>query len=417
MNVEVLAVGTELLLGQIVNSNAAHIGARLAEFGLDHFRQGVVGDNLERLSEAISEATRRADALILTGGLGPTQDDLTREALCAVAGVPMRHSEEYEDRLRDMWARRGRQMPASNLRQAQFPEGAEMLPNAKGTAPGLKMRIGSCLVFALPGVPQEMEPMLDRFVLPSLVHEGGGERGVIVSRLLRTWGESESRVAELLADIYSGSTNPTVAFLASGGEIKVRLTARAADTAAASQAIGPVEAEVRHRLGSIVFGADDETVEQIVMEGCRSRGWRLATAESMTGGLVAAALTSIAGASSVFAGSVVAYTSEAKEVVLGVPAALLDEHGQVSPEAALAMADGAAGRFGVDVALAVTGVAGPGALEREPGTVVIAVRTPEGARARVITLPGDRERVRAYATTAALHHARLAVVGSWWPEA
>ncbi|HUG74333.1 MAG TPA: competence/damage-inducible protein A [Acidimicrobiia bacterium] len=409
MNVEVLAVGTELLLGQIINTNGAHIGARLAEFGIDHYRQAVVGDNLERLTDAIGEAAVRADALIVTGGLGPTQDDLTREALCAAAGVEMRRSEEQEDALRDLWARRGRQMPASNLRQAQYPDGAEMLSNRKGTAPGLRMRIGSCLVFALPGVPEEMETMLDEFVLPTLVGENQGERGVIVSRLLRTWGESESRIAELLADIYSGSTNPTLAFLASGGEIKLRLTARAADAAAADAAIEPMEAEIRGRLGALVFGADDQTIETIVLDACRRRGWRMATAESMTSGLVAVALTMVPGASEVFAGAIVAYTASVKETALGVPASLIAEHGQVSAEVALAMADGAVDRLGVEVAVAVTGAAGPDPLDREPGTVVIAVRTPEATRTRELVLPGDRERVRTYATTAALHQVRLAL--------
>jgi nicotinamide-nucleotide amidase len=409
VNVEVLAVGTELLLGQIINSNGAHIGARLAEFGLDHYRQSVVGDNLERLTEAIGEAAGRSDALIITGGLGPTQDDLTREALCAAAGVEMRHSEEHEDALRDLWARRGRQMPVTNLRQAQYPDGAEMLPNGKGTAPGLRVRIGSCLVFALPGVPEEMESMLDEFVLPALVGEDKGERGVIVSRLLRTWGESESRIAELLADIYSGSTNPTLAFLASSGEIKLRLTARATDAAAASAAIEPMEAEIRGRLGALVFGADAETIETIVLDECRRHGWLLGTAESMTGGLIAGSLTAVPGSSEVFAGAIVAYTAFAKESALRVPARLIAEHGQVSAEVALAMADGVVDRLGVEVAVSVTGVAGPDPLGREPGTVVIAVRTPEVSRTSELVLPGDRERVRTYATTGALHQVRLAL--------
>jgi nicotinamide-nucleotide amidase len=282
-----------------------------------------------------------------------------------------------------------------------------MLPNEKGTAPGLSMRIGSCLVFALPGVPQEMGPMLDEFVLPTLLSEDQGDRGVIVSRLLRTWGESESRIAELLADIYSGSTNPTLAFLASGGEIKLRLTARAADTPTAGAVIEPMEAEIRGRLGALVFGADEETIETIVLDECRRRGWFLATAESMTGGLVAASLTAVPGSSEVFAGAIVAYTASAKESALGVPARLIAEHGQVSAEVALAMADGVVDRLGVEVAVAVTGVAGPDPLDREPGTVVIAVRTPEASRTRELVLPGDRERVRTYATTAALHQVRL----------
>ncbi|MDP2624001.1 MAG: CinA family nicotinamide mononucleotide deamidase-related protein, partial [Actinomycetota bacterium] len=245
MIVEVLAVGTELLLGQIVNGNGAEIGASLADAGLDHYRQVVVGDNLARLTSAIAEAVSRADALVITGGLGPTQDDLTREAMAAAAGVGMAFSDDEAEHLRELWARRGREMPETNLRQAEHPEGADMIANAKGTAPGLQMRIGSCWVFALPGVPQEMRPMLHSHVIPFLVEACGEGRGVIVSRLLRTWGESESRIAELLADVYEASTNPTLAYLAGGGEIKLRLSARAGTRDDADRLIDPLDQEIR----------------------------------------------------------------------------------------------------------------------------------------------------------------------------
>ena len=414
MRVEVLAVGTELLLGQVVNSNAAVIGTRLAEAGLDHYRQSVVGDNLGRITEVLAEACSRADALIITGGLGPTQDDLTREALQAVAGVKMAFSEEYAARLGDWWRRRGREMPASNLRQAEYPVGAVLIPNERGSAPGLEMRIGSCRVFALPGVPQEMVPMLERHVVPSLLEAVGEQGTVIVSRLLRTWGEPESALAERLDDLYEGGTNPTLAFLASAGEIKLRLTARAHTREAAVAAIAPVEEEIRSRLGPLVFGVDDEMVEAVVLQMCRDKGWRLATAESVTGGLVAAALTAVPGASEVFTGSVVAYSPSAKEDLLGVGPELIGEAGQVSEEVAVSMAEGAARRFGVEAAVAVTGSAGPEPLEEPPGTVVVGVVTPEDGRARTLHLPGDRERVRAYAATAALHLLRLGVSGAWW---
>lgn len=413
MRVEILAVGTELLLGQIVNGNAATIGQRLAGAGLDHFRQTVVGDNVGRIADAISEAAGRADALVITGGIGPTQDDLTREALCAAAGVEMVQSEEYAAHLREWWARRGREMPASNLRQAQHPAGAVLIPNARGTAPGLRLRIGSCWVFAFPGVPEEMLPMLEEHAVPFLVGEAG-EGGVLVSRLLRTWGESESRVAEIVADLYDGSANPTLAFLASGGEIKVRLTARAASTAEAEVLIAPVEAEIRGRLGRLVFSSDAETVERIVLASCARRQWGVATAESVTGGLVAAALTGVPGASAVVRGAVVAYTAEAKHRVLGVPEDLMERHGLVSEETAAAMARGAQQVLGAEVALGVTGSAGPDALEQPPGTVAFAVATPEDVRTRTMRFPGDRERVRAYATTAGLHLIRLGVTGEWW---
>jgi nicotinamide-nucleotide amidase len=413
VNVEVLAVGTELLLGQIVNGNAAEIGDRLASRGLDHYRQTVVGDNVERITAAIREAAGRADALIITGGIGPTQDDLTREALCAAGGVAMEFSQKYADHLRAWWELRGREMPASNLRQAEHPAGAELIPNPKGTAPGLRMRIGECWVFALPGVPQEMLPMVDDHVLPHLVAEAGGD-GVIVSRLLRTWGESESRIAEIVGDLYDGHTNPTLAFLASGGEIKLRITARAVDPAAADRLIAPLEDEIRRRLGRLVFAAGDDTIERVVLRLCAERRWSLATAESATGGLVAAALTAVPGSSAVVRGGVVAYHPDLKTGTLGVSLETVARFGLVSAETALEMAAGARRVLAADVAVAVTGSAGPDPLEQPAGTMVIAVATPEGSQARVSRWPGDRERVRVYTTTAALHLLRLGITGEWW---
>jgi len=414
MNVEVLAVGTELLLGQIVNGNAADLGGRLAAAGLDHYRQGVVGDNIVRITAAITEAVGRADALIITGGIGPTQDDLTREAICAAAGVPMDFAADYADHLRRWWQARGREMPATNLRQAEHPRGAELIPNAKGTAPGLRLRVGECWVFALPGVPQEMLPMVDEHVIPFLLGQAGVEGGVLVSQMLRTWGESESRIAEIVGDLYDTNTNPTLAFLASGGEIKLRVTARAATPAAAADLIAPVEAEIRRRLGRLVFATGADTIERIVLRLCAERGWTLATAESATGGLVSAALTSVPGSSEVVRGGIVAYHPELKTGLLGVDPAILDGFGLVSAETALAMAAGARRALGADVAVAVTGSAGPDALEQPVGTMVIAVETPEGSRARVSRSPGDRERVRVYTTTAALHLLRLGLTGEWW---
>lgn len=410
MIVETLAVGTELLLGQIVNRNAASIGLRLAENGLDHYHQAVVGDNVERIAEAIRRAASRSNALIITGGIGPTQDDLTRDALCAAAGVGMTFDRDYADRLRDYWESRGRTMPESNLRQAECPEGADMMPNPKGTAPGLRMRIDGCWVFAVPGVPAEMTTMVDDHVIPFL-REEAGESGVVVSRLLRSWGESESRVSDLLADLYDDTTNPTIAFLASAGEIKVRITAKAATEEAAAALIEPVEAEVRRRIGRRIFGADDETVETVLFSLLEERGWTIGTAESATGGLVAARITAVPGSSAHFVGGVVAYSAEVKQTALDVPADVIAEHGLVSEAVAVAMADGGAKRLDADVVIAVTGSAGPDPLEARPGTMVIAVHTPEATVARTLYLPGDRERVRAYAATAGLHLTRLALLG------
>ncbi len=415
MRVDVLAVGTELLLGQIVNTNASQIGERLAASGLDHFHQAVVGDNLERVATAIEEGCARSDALIITGGIGPTRDDLTREALCVAAGTPMGFDEDYATRLRDYWEARGRPMPDSNLRQAQVPLGAELIDNPKGTAPGLRMRLGDTWVFSLPGVPAEMLPMLEDDVLPFLRGEAGADSGVVVSRILRTWGESESKIGEMLEELFESAENPTLAFLASAGEIKVRLTAKAATRDEAVALIEPVEAEVRATLGSRVFGADDETVELVLLELLRNHRWSLGSAESMTGGLIAGRITAISGASDTYRGTIVAYDSAEKESLLSVPRELVESHGVVSEGVARAMAEGAASRLNVDVTVAVTGAAGPEPHGgREVGIAVIAVKTPESLQAKTLRLPGDRERIRTFGTTAALHLTRMSLQGVSW---
>ena len=409
MIVEVIAVGTELLLGQIVNSNAATIGAALAERGLDANYQQVVGDNRARVAAAIDLAMSRADAVIMTGGIGPTQDDLTREALCDATDRHLVFSEEYAERLSDWWRRRGRTMPESNLRQAYHPDGAELLTNPKGTAPGLVLEHDSTLIFCIPGVPAEMEYLLLTEVIPRITAAAGDE-SVLVNRLIRTWGRSESDVAELLDDLYSGSTNPSVAFLASQGEIKIRISAKANSRESAIGLIEPVENEVRARLGDAVFGADQETMEAVVLNLLGSLGLTIGTAESMTGGLVAAALTSVPGASEVVRGGLVSYHSDLKHKLLGVT----DISMVVDIDTAEQMAKGARDLLGVDVAVSVTGSAGPDPLERSTGTVVVGVSTPEATRAKELHLPGDRERVRAYAVTSALQLTRLALLGKWW---
>lgn len=411
MIVEILAVGTELLLGQIANSNAMRIGACLADAGLDHYRQTVVGDNEERMADALTDACSRADAVVITGGLGPTRDDLTREAMARAAGVELIFDEDQADRLRERWDLRGRVMPESNLRQAQRPSGSTLIENSKGTAPGIRMRIGEAWIFALPGVPAEMMPMLETDVIPFLRR---GDESVLVSRLLRTWGESESAIGQRLDDLYDATTNPTVAFLASAGEIKIRITAKAPTSEAARDLITPVESIVRERLGSLVFGADAETIEMVVLRMLEERNWTLATAESVTGGLVAARLTSVPGSSRVFRGSIVAYARDVKESRLGVSPETIATHGVVSEPVGLAMAEGIRAALGTEVGVGVTGSAGPDPQEQPPGTVVIAVATPDGARVRTLHLPGDRERVRTYATTAALQLLRLSLSGIEW---
>jgi nicotinamide-nucleotide amidase len=407
--VEVIAVGTELLLGQIVNSNTSFMGAALAERGFDAHYQQTVGDNIERVAATINLALSRADAVIITGGIGPTQDDLTREAVCAATGLEMVYSEDYAKELEEWWARRGREMPPSNLRQAYHPAGAELLPNPRGTAPGLALEHMGRLIFCVPGVPAEMEHLITAEVLPRLIGHSDDQQ-VIVSRVIRTWGRPESEVAEMLDDLYIGSTNPSLAFLASASEIKVRITAKADDAAEAESLIEPMETEVRSRLGDSVFGTDDDTIERILFRLLSEAGYTIGTAESMTGGMVAARLTDLPGSSAVMRGGLVAYHPELKQRLLGVS----DVDEVVNVDTAMAMAVGARKLLEVDVAVAVTGSAGPDALEKPAGTVIIAVATPADVRGREIRFTGDRERVRTYGTTAALHLTRLALIGQWW---
>lgn len=412
MIVEAIAVGTELLLGQTVNTNAARIGSRLADAGFEHQFSSMVGDDQARMVVALRQAIGRADAVILTGGIGPTQDDMTREAICAATGRRMLFSDEYADRLRRWWESRGREMPESNLKQAEYPEGAELLDNPKGTAPAIQLVHDDTWIFALPGVPAELETLLDLHVIPALQSQTGDN--AVVSRVIRTYGESESRVGELLADLYDHDGNPSMAFLASAAEIKIRLTAKAATVEAAEALIAPVERAVRERMGRLVFGVDEDTIERIVLGLATERGWTIATAESATGGMVASRITAVPGASKVFRGAIVAYQEDVKQTNLGVTADLIETHGVVSEPVAMAMADGVAEALRADVGISVTGSAGPDPQERPVGTMVIAVHTPTKTMARTVSLPGDRERIRTYTTTGALQLARLAMSGEWW---
>jgi nicotinamide-nucleotide amidase len=398
---EVVAVGTELLLGQIVDTNSSWIGEQLALAGIDSLHQTKVGDNRERIRSTLELALSRADAVIVCGGLGPTQDDITREVIAEVMGVDLGLDPVIEDRIRAMFGSRGRDMPANNLRQALVPQGATTIPQQPGTAPGLICPVGDKVIYAVPGVPYEMQEMVEGTVIPDLQRRAG-VTAVIRSRVLRTWGQSESGLAEMLApriDELDQSGHCTLAFLASGMEgLKVRVTAKAA-TLEEAEAVLDAEVELLGGiLGELVFSAADEPMEQVVLGLLREQGLTMGTAESVTGGLIAARLTAIPGASDVFRGSVVSYASDVKHDVLGVPAGPV-----VSDDAAQAMAVGACRVLGCDVAVAVTGVAGPDEQEGVPvGTVHLAIAEGEHAQSLMIKLPGDRERIRQFATISVL---------------
>lgn len=407
MRAEVIGIGTEILLGQIPNTNAREISEGLADIGVDVLHHQVVGDNVRRIADALRLALERADAVILTGGLGPTGDDVTREGIAEALGLRLRYHDEIEEFLREKFRRFGRDMPESNLRQCDVPEGARYILPDRGTAPGLVLERDGKVVYAVPGVPAEMREMLTGAILPELRKVAG--ETTIASRTIKTAGMPEAQVAELLQDLFDSSDNPTVAYLAGSGEVRVRLTAKAASRTQALEAIAPVEEEVRRRLGSVVYGSDEDLLEEVIGRLLEDRGWRLACAESLTGGALGARLTEIAGASLWFAGSAVVYTKEAKHSVLGVPTEVLDGPGAVSEECARAMAEGARRLYGAEVAVSLTGVAGPDEEEgHPPGTIWLGVVTDQGERIRRVTAPGDRQGVRGWAVQAALivlrHH-------------
>ncbi|HZQ77215.1 MAG TPA: competence/damage-inducible protein A [Acidimicrobiia bacterium] len=412
MRCDVLAVGTELLLGQIVDTNSAWIGEQLAMAGIDSYLHVQVGDNQARMVAQLRALLADADAVIVCGGLGPTQDDITREAIAEVMGAPLERRDDLADAIREMFASRGRSMPASNLRQADVPKGGEPIPNPNGTAPGLLCPVNGKTVYAVPGVPHEMRHMVASAVIPHLL-ERSGERGTILSRSLKTWGTSESGLSEMISGRVDTQTNPTIAFLARGIEgLIVRISAKAGTREDAEALIDAEEALLREILGDLVFGVDDETMESVVSDLLRERGLSLGLAESLTGGLVGSRISDAPGSSEIFKGSIVSYATEVKRSVLGVTA----EH-VVSGECAVQMAEGARRVLGADVGLAVTGVAGPTEQEGQPvGTVWFGLampgREPEAVHAR---LPGNRLLVRQFSTISLLNLARLRLLGRSGP--
>ena len=412
MRVDVVAVGTELLLGQIVDTNSSWIGEQLAAHGFDSLLQVKVGDNFGRVESAFRRALADADAVIVCGGLGPTHDDLTRDAIAAVMAVELQMHDDIGDRIRAMFAARNRHMADNNLRQAMVPEGAIVIEQTRGTAPGLicPITIGgvSKVLYAVPGVPHEMKEMMERAILPDL-HARSGEQAVIVSRTLRTWGESESGLNERLDGVIAELDtvgNPTLAFLASGWEgLKVRLTAKAPTPEATTALLDSWTARVEAVVGEHVFGYDDETMESVVLDIMRTQGLTLGLAESVTGGLVAARLTGVAGASDVLRGCIVSYASAVKFDLLDV-----NEGPVVNEETARQMAIGARRVLGAGVGLALTGVAGPTEQDGQPvGTLCIGVAIGDDVMSTTTRLPGQREQMRQMAVITSLDYLRRAL--------
>jgi nicotinamide-nucleotide amidase len=404
MRCEVLAVGTELLLGQIVDTNGAWIGEQLAEAGIDSYEHRVIGDNQARIVGALRDLLSRADAVLVSGGLGPTQDDLTRDAIAEVMGAPLERRAELVEHIASMFRTRARDMPENNLRQADVPKGGDAIPNPIGTAPGLRCPVDGKVVYAVPGVPYEMQQMVHDHVLPDL-RRLAGDTATIVSRSLKTWGTSESALAEMIAARVDTQTNPTIAFLARGIEgLVVRITAKAPSEAEARAMVDAEERALREILGDLVFAVDDETMEQAVLSRLVRRGWTLGVAESLTGGLIGARVVDAVGASEAFLGSIASYGTEVKRTVLGVTAASV-----VTEEAAKQMAEGAKRVLGADVGIAATGVAGPTEQDGVPvGTVCFGFALPNAPTEAVTArLPGDRVRIRQFSTITLLNLLRM----------
>ena len=382
--VEVLCVGTELLLGDILNGNARWIAEQLAGLGLPHYRQTVVGDNKDRLVSAVREASQRCRVLVTTGGLGPTPDDLTTDALAAAFETPLEERPELWLEIQRKLSAGGRPVAPSNRSQAFLPRGAEVLPNPKGSAPGMIWSPRpDFTILTFPGVPSEMQAMWTETAVPWLQAHGGAT-GIFVSRQLRFSGIGESDLAERVADLLA-STNPTVAPYASLGDVKLRLTACAPSADAAAQMLVPLEAELRRRTGDHCYGVDEDSLASVVISLLKQQDQSLAVAESCTGGALAAALTTVAGSSSVFQGGVIAYSNAVKQGLLGVSTDLLMTHGAVSQPVVEAMALGARERLNCDWAIAVSGIAGPGggSAEKPVGLVHLALAGPHGCEAWV----------------------------------
>ncbi len=407
---ELIAVGTELLLGEIANTDAQVISRGLSGLGINVFYHTVVGDNPARLRQAVDIARSRADIIITTGGLGPTCDDLTKTVLAAAFGKELVYNEEAARRLEDYFARSGRPLTENNYQQAYLPQGCTPFQNNWGTAPGCGFACDGVRVVMLPGPPSECAPMFRQCALPYLADLADG---VIYSRSLRIFGRGESAVEALLRDRMNAMENPTLAPYAKEGEVELRLTARGDTEAAAQALIAPEEAALRAMLGDLVYGADEDSLEGVCLALLRERGLTLSAAESCTGGLVAQRITALPGASAVFKGGVVSYWSEVKAGVLGVPEDMLEEQGAVSAPVARAMARGVRALMGTDLAISVTGVAGPDRDERDNpvGLVYIGLAWDGGDYVREICNPGPRERIRRLAANHGFDLVRRKVLG------
>lgn len=412
MKAEIISIGSELTSGQNLDTNSQWLSQRLAEIGITVGWHTTIADDLEDNVAALRIATQRASLVIATGGLGPTQDDLTREALARLAGVELVFHEESFARIQQMFASRGRTMPERNRVQALFPAGAEPISNAHGTAPGIWMHVGQCFIAAMPGVPSEMHAMFQTQVKPRLLERSLGG-GVLVQRKINCFGSGESAVEQRLLDLTRRGHVPEVGITVSDATISLRILARAANRLEGQAQIEPVERIIRERLGDLVFGVEDEELQDSVLRLLAEKRRTLATAEGVTAGLVAQRLGQVPGASAWFRGGLVAYDNRLKVEMLAVPQALIDEHGAVSAAIAEAMAVGCRTRFQADLAVSTVGIAGPGggSAEKPVGLVFVGLAWDGGASTQNFSWIGTRAEVQSRTAKLALNQVRLRLLG------
>lgn len=409
MKAELVMIGTELLLGHTVDTNAAFLAQELAKLGIDLYYKSTVGDNWLRMLETLAQALSRSDVVITSGGLGATTDDLTREAIAAITNKPLKLNLEAVAAIEKYFHDRNRPMSDNNRKQAYLPSGSQMIPNHWGTAPGIICEVGEKCIICLPGVPGELKEMWSATVAPYLAKKGANS--VIISRTLKFVGIGEADLAQLVHEEIINQTNPTIAPYAGQGEVVLRVTAKAENTAAAQAMIQPVEERLKQILAPYYYGADQDTLETVVGNMLRERGETLATAESCTGGLIAHRITNVPGSSDYFNCGFVTYSNEAKIELLGVDPVLIQQYGAVSREVAIAMAEGACRQAGTSWGLAVTGIAGPGGATRDKpvGLVHIAVASAGDTIAKVYHFHGTREQIKFSTSQTALNLLRLAM--------
>lgn len=398
-------VGTELLLGQVVDTNASYLAERLAELGIDLYFKSTVGDNWLRISSVLAQALVRSDVVITSGGLGPTEDDITKEVAAAAMGEDLAESREAMDQLESVFRRMGRTMTERGRKQALLPESAQMIPNRTGTAPGMILCKGGKTVICLPGVPSEMKAMMEETVIPYLARRTAVEGGsVIKSKVLRFYGLGESLLEERARDIISAQTNPTIAPYVGQAEVSLRITAKAPFEGEADSLIAPVEGRLRERFGDHIFGVDSDRLESVVASLLIEAGLSLSVAESCTGGLLAHRLTNVPGSSGYLELALVCYSNSSKMNLLGVPESELELHGAVSDAVARGMALGVKRLGGTSLGMSITGIAGPGgATSQKPvGLVCMALAHPRGVTSQEQRFIGDREGIKYRASQAAL---------------